>query len=41
MAFAERPPQPPPASVPLDDVAWYQYWVALVAYLERMRASIP
>jgi hypothetical protein len=47
MAFTERPPSPPVPSQPLVDAAgrmnktWYDYFVALSAYLARMAASIP
>jgi hypothetical protein len=47
MAFTERPPSPPIPSQPLMDQSgrmakvWYDYFVALGAYLARMAASIP
>jgi hypothetical protein len=47
MAFTELPPNPPPASQPLMDQVgrinkvWYDYFVALGAYLKRMAAAIP
>ena len=47
MAFTELPPNPPPASQPLLDdqgrinKVWYDFLVALNAYLRRMGAAIP
>jgi hypothetical protein len=47
MAFTERPPPPPIPTHPLTDETgmmtkvWYDYFVALTAYLVRMAASIP
>jgi hypothetical protein len=47
MAFTEPPPALPPASQPVLDSqgrltkVWYDYLVALNAYLSRMGASIP
>ena len=41
MAFSEQPPQPPPFDAINDPAVLYAYIVELMAYLERMRASIP
>lgn len=41
MAFAEKPPQPPPPESLGDPDTLFRYLVQLLAYLERMRASIP
>lgn len=41
MAFSEKPPKPPPFDALSDPAVLYQYIIALLAYLERMRASIP
>jgi hypothetical protein len=47
MAFTERPPSPPIPNQPVIDASgrmnkiWYDYFVALSAYLARMAASIP
>lgn len=42
MAFAEKPPDPPPPDVlTADPSALYTYLIELLAYLERLRAAIP
>jgi len=34
------PPKPPPASVPVTDIAWYDYAVDLQRYLVRLMAAL-
>lgn len=42
MALAEKPPPPPPFDMIANDpIALYDWYVQLVAYLERLRAAIP
>lgn len=41
MAFTEPPPLPPPFEAMSDPAVLYAYLTELMAYLERLRASIP
>lgn len=42
MAFSEKPPPLPPFdAIQRDPAVLYQFMAVLIAYLERLRASIP
>lgn len=48
MALADKSPRLPPPNVPMIDARtglmtkdWYDFFVALLAWLEKVRAAIP